>query len=74
MTAVLTSIGALAPSVPGVGPISPREKVDRIFKEMDKNKDNYLSLKEFIEGARRNPQLEVLLNNDGQVNSSVHKF
>lgn len=74
MVAVLTSIGALAPCVPGVGPLSPKEKVDRIFQEMDRNKDNYLSLKEFIEGARRSPQLEVLLNNNGHVNNSIHKF
>ena len=74
MLSVLKAISALAPNLPGVGPLSPKEKVDRIFEQMDKNKDGYLSLNEFIEGARRSPELEVLLNNDGKLNSGIHKF
>ena len=74
MKKVLTSVAKMGTKIPGMEKMSPKEKVEQIFKEMDRNGDGYLSLNEFIEGVRRNPELEVLLNNNGSVNTSIHKF
>ena len=71
---VLKSICKMGPCIPGVGRMSPQKRVDQIFKQMDRNKDGYLSLNEFVEGVRRNPELEVLLNNMGEVNAHIHRF
>ncbi|XP_023222637.1 frequenin-1-like [Centruroides sculpturatus] len=36
---------------------NPRQRVDRIFDQLDKNHDNKLSLEEFKEGSKHDPKI-----------------
>ena len=40
----------------------PKERVDRIFEQLDKNHDNKLSLEEFKEGSKQDPKIVQALS------------
>ncbi|XP_076342097.1 frequenin-2-like isoform X4 [Tachypleus tridentatus] len=41
---------------------TPKERVDKIFEQLDKNNDNQLTIDEFREGSKRDPKIVQALS------------
>ncbi|KAI1289416.1 Frequenin-1 [Halotydeus destructor] len=60
--AIYQMLGSQASKVAEEDDEDPKERVDRIFEQLDKNHDNKLTLDEFKEGSKQDPKIVQALS------------